>query len=217
MIMASKNNSSVKSVVDTYLRSKGLKRIGGNEDDASPILPLIMMDMAYQLYKENIKPIVCKQEMKQLKNRWEQNYHTFNHDFFRVFDMDETDFIVDMMDEFDEFIKKDLTIAFWQFTNVIKDEPIERQKVLSACMLISVLCQCANIVWERAYKVSKSPCSTNSNLLQCEHLIHKWKTLYYGKNKPTIDCNKDEQICLAVNVLCRHQIQFMNRYHVKTK
>jgi len=217
MIMATENNISVKTIVDTYLKSKGLKRMGGNDGDASPILPLIMMDMAYQLYREHIAPIECKQEMKQLKNRWKMNYSAFNKDFFRVFNADETDFIVDMMDEFDEFIKKDLTIAFWQFTNVMKDEPIDRQKVLSACMLINILCQCANIVWERVYKSSKSQSSTNQNLLQCEHIIHRWKNLYYGKNKPTIDCNKSEQICLAVDILCKHQIEFMKRYHVKTE
>lgn len=202
---------TIKELVDTYLQAKGLKRLRGAEEDATPILPLIIMDSAFQLYDTYINPIKCKHEMKKLKNDWVDAYNKFNRDYFSCYSEEQTLFIVDMMDTFEDYIKNDLKIAFIQFTSLFKNESLERQKVISACLLSNVLCQSAEIVWERVY--NSCDMKTNRYIIACERIMHKWGDIFYGREKPSIDPNKNSDISLAVNVLCKRQMEFLRLYY----
>lgn len=206
---------TIKSLVGKYLHAKGLKKIMGADDDASPLLPLIMMDSAFSLFQKYIKPVECRHEMKHLKKEWLTHYNKFNHDYFRCYDTDETDFIIDMMDAFEEYISHDMTIAFIQFTNLFKSESLERQKIISACMLANILCQCAEIVWERVY--GSSPEKKNQNIIACKKVLRKWNDSFYGMDKPYVNSNGDKNICAAVDVLCKKQIDFLTLYHNGSK
>lgn len=202
---------TIKSLVDKYLKSKGLKRVKGADNDASPLLPLIIMDSAFQLFDKYVKPVECKHEMKHWKKEWIAHYKRFNHDFFRCYDTDETDFVIDMMDTFEDYIANDMTIAFVQFTNSFKSESFDRQKVISACMLSNVLCQCAEIIWERVYASSME--KKNQDLISCKRYMHKWSDAYYGKDKPNVNVNESKPVCDAVNILCRRTVNFSRLYH----
>lgn len=201
---------TIKSLVDKYLKAKGLKRVKGADNDASPLLPLIMMDSAFQLFDKYVKKVECRHEMKKWKNEWLAHYHRFNRDFFRCYDGDETDFIIDMMDTFEEYIANDMTITFVQFTNLFKNESFDRQKVLSACMLSNILCQCAEIIWERVYYASLE--KKNQDIIACEKYMHKWSDMYYGYDKPNVNPNNSKPICDAVSILCAKQVKFLNIY-----
>lgn len=200
----------IKELVDTYLKSRGLKRQKGRDDDATPLLPLIMMDSAYQLFNTYIKPVNSRFEMKKYKNEWLKAYNSFNKDFFSCYNEEQTDYLIDMMDAFAEYIKNHEEIVFVQFTNQFKNEPLERQKVLSASMIINVYCQCAEIIWEAIFRNAYH--KENKNILACERLIHKWNAQYYGADKPDVDPNKNEEICRCVDILCRKQTEFIRNY-----
>ena len=70
--------TNIKEIVDVFLASKGLKREKGNDGDISPLLPLVIMDTALQLYNKYIRPVECKREMKMYKNKWIKLYHEYN-------------------------------------------------------------------------------------------------------------------------------------------
>lgn len=201
---------TIKELVDTYLFSKGLKRLKGADEDASPLLPLIMMDSAYQLYCKYVKPLECKHELKKLKNEWCKSYKVFNKDFFRCYNAEQTDFICDMMDDFDKFISPYNMTAFVQFTNIFGDEELEKQKILSACMLINVLCQCSEIVYERIY--AKAYERKNKAIIDCERYMHLFAEKLYGNDKKSINPNESKGISDAVDVLCKKQIYFLKNY-----
>lgn len=203
--------SHISEIVTTFLKSKGLRKIAGNENDASPILPLIMMDSAYQLYDKWVKPVESKHEMKRLKKEWIANYNLFNKDFLTCFNDEQTDFIIDMMDNFESYIAHDMMITFVQFSNLFIEEPIERQNVLTACMLANVLCQSAEIVWERIY--ARTDCNKqNKYIIVCEKMMHKWAEKYYGQGHPPVNPNDDKNITLAVDILCKRMINFLRTY-----
>ena len=201
---------TIKSLVDKYLKAKGLKRVKGADNDASPILPSIMMDSAFQLFCKYVEKVECMHEMKHWKKEWITHYKRFNHDFFRCYDTDETDFIIDMMDTFEEYIANDMTVTFVQFTNLFKNESFDRQKVLSACMLSNILCQCAEIIWERVYYAPLE--KKNQDIIACEKYMHKWSDMYYGYDKPNVNPNNSKPICDAVSILCAKQVKFLNIY-----
>lgn len=201
---------TIKQLVDTYLTSKGLKRIKGEDNDASPLLPLIMMDSAYSLFSRYVGGLECHHEMKKLKGLWIESYNRFNRDYFRCYDEEETSAIVDMMDAFEEYIAKDMKIAFLQFTNLFKHEDIEKQKIISACLLANVLCQSAEIVWERVYASTEERC--NRHIVTCERILHKWSDKFYGKDNKDVNPNESKSIRDAIDVLCRNQINFLRTY-----
>lgn len=201
----------IRELVEIFLKSKGMKKISGSDNDASPLLPLIMMDSAFQLYCEYIKPVECKHEMKKWKNDWIKNYTAFNKEYFSCFNIEQTDYICDMMDEFEKFIEHDLFIAFIQFENLFIQEPLERQEVLAASMLANIHCQCAEIVWERLMEHCSTD-KTNRHIIACHKIMHKWSDAYYGYDKPLVNPNKNKNICDAVDVLCKKQINFLRKY-----
>ena len=205
--------TNIKEIVDVFLASKGLKRQKGNDGDISPLLPLIIMDTALQLFNKYIRPVECKREMKMYKNQWARLYHEFNMMYFLCFNEEQRDFIIDIMDEFDEHIEKHLFICLIQIMNKVDFEPTDRQKVLASTLLISILCQAARIIYDSFFRKSKIPmrCTT---LEQMDAVILKWQKLYYGKGKPDVKVNDDEQVCLAVDVLLKNCINFLQKYYV---
>ena len=149
--------TNIKEIVDIFLASKGMKREKGNDGDISPLLPLIIMDTALQLFNKYIRPVECKREMKMYKNKWIRLYHEYNMMYFRCFNEEQRDFIIDIMDEFDEHIEKQLFICHIQIMNKVNFEPIDRQKVLASTLLISILCQAARIIYEGFFQKAKIP------------------------------------------------------------
>ena len=149
--------TNIKEIVDVFLASKGLKREKGNDGDISPLLPLIIMDTALQLFNKYIRSVECKREMKMYKNKWIKLYHEFNMMYFRHFNTEQRDFVIDIMDEFDKHIEKHLFICHIQIMNKVNFEPTDRQQVLAGTLLISILCQAARIIYEEFFQKAKIP------------------------------------------------------------
>ena len=206
--------TNIKEIVDVFLASKGMKRQKGNDGDISPLLPLIIMDTALQLFNKYIRPVECKREMKMYKNQWARLYHEFNMMYFRYFNDEQRDFVIDIMDEFDEHIEKHLFICHIQIMNKVNFEPADRQKVLASTLLISILCQAARIIYENLFHKAKIPMRCTI-LEQMDAVILKWQNLYYGTGKPAVKVNDDKQVCLAVDVLLKNCVYFLTKYYIK--
>ena len=208
--------TSIKEIVDVFLASKGMKREKGNDGDISPLLPLIIMDTALQLFNKYIRPVECKREMKMNKNKWIKLYHEYNMMYFRCFNEEQRDFIIDIMDAFDEHIEKHLFICHIQIMIKVNFEPIDRQEVLASTLLISILCQAARIIYEGFFQKAKIPMRCTI-LEQMDSAIIKWQNLYYGKGKPNVKVSDDNQVCLAVDVLLKNCINFLQKYYITKK
>lgn len=202
--------TSIKEIVDSLLSSRGLRRYKGEYNDASALYPFVLMDTAFQTFDKYVRSVECEYEMNKLKKGWIRNYNLFNKQFFSCFNEEQRDFIIDLMDEFEGAIANDVTICFVQFTNFFDKEEFERQKVLSACMMISIHCQVAELIWEAVYRYVKP--KTNSYILACKEIIRRWCDLYYGAGRPSLNPNEDKEICRAVEVLCDKETSFFRKY-----
>lgn len=206
--------TSIKEIVDVFLASKGMKLENGNEGDISPLLPLIIMDSAFQLFNKYINPVDCKWEMKMCKNQWKKLYHEFNMEYFRCFNEEQSVFVVDLMDDFDKHIEKHIFICRIQMMNKINFEPLERQKVLSGTLLISILCQAAGIIYKEVFQNTKMPMK-DTILKRMDDIIIRWQNLYYGTGNPDVKVDDDKQVCLAVDVLLKYCVNFLQKYYIK--
>lgn len=204
--------ATVNDLIKAYLAPKGLKMRCSTDNEVAPLLPLIIMDTAYQIFCRNIKPVECRHNMQKWRNEWLRSYDRFNQSFFRCFGSEETDLMCDIMDDFDKHIEHDIFITLIQIENLLKDEPLERQEVLASAILVNVLCQCAEIVWEDTYKTAPREYRMYTDITACRVLIRKWLEGYYGKNKPVIRPNDDRNVTMAVNILCKKLVDFLKKY-----
>ena len=97
--------------------------------------------------------------------------------------------------------------------NKVDFEPTDRQKVLASTLLISILCQAARIIYEGFFQKAKIPMKCTI-LEQMDSAIIKWQNLYYGTGKPNVKVSDDKQVCLAVDVLLKNCVNFLQKYYV---
>lgn len=193
-------------LVDRYLGHMGLRRVKGAGYE--PILPFFMLDAMYQIMSKDLKPIACKHEQKLAMKRWKEAYHAFNSDFFSVFNEDQTDEIIDMMDSFEAYIQNDIIIAEVAVMNELQKYEIvfEDQKILSSCMLCHILAQSALVAWNAVYV--KTPNRYIKAMIKNAYI---YMNQYFKKvSGAHIDPNSSETICNAVNILCRKMVRFLN-------
>lgn len=203
----------IRELVNIYLKSRRLVVKSGNEGDFSPLLPLIIMDSAYQMWQKYIRPVECRHEMKKLKNEWSATYHAFNRDYFRCYNAEQVDFLCDLMDANEEYLRNDIMVAFVQCSNLCKGETFEREQVLAACMMMDIFTSLAILIWQRCYRNGYPKDKDNIYLTKLSRNINRWKNLYYG-GEDTVNPNDSEEIVTAVDILTRKQIKFLQSYYV---
>ena len=147
------------------------------------------------------------------KNQRARLYHEFTMMYFRYFNDEQRDLVIDILDEFDEHIEKHLFICHIQIMNKVNFEPTDRQKVLASTLLISILCQAARIIYENLFQKAKIPmrCTIRE---QMDAVIVKGEKRCYVTGKPAGKVNDDKQVCLAVDVLLKNCVYFLQKYYV---
>ena len=200
-----------KEIVDTYFVAHGFRQTKGGAQDFSPILPFLMLDEVYTMYRRTILPIKCAHQMKQSKMLWAESNNAFNKDFFACYTKEQTEAIIERMDDFEQFIAKDEMIVKVQIMNEVNFEPLERQDVIATCLLCSILVQSAQVVWRRIYKNSLQQDTENIALRNIRRGIVGFMNEYYGKNKPDIKVDDNPQVAGAVGVLCRNMIKWLKQ------
>lgn len=199
-----------REMVNVFFERHGYKLVKEG-DNFAPILPYIIMDECYSLYRRVILPIECGFEMKRARKIWSESYNAFNKDFFNCYGEEQRAELIEKMDNFEEYIAKDEMIAKVQIMNQFPDEPLDRQNVIATCILCSILVQSAQIVWARIYKNSQRRGMENMDLKNIRKGINGFANLYYGKEKLNIKVDDNPEVCKAVNVLCRKMIKWLKQ------
>lgn len=143
-----------REIVDTYLAYKGL-RLTDNKtrDDVRFLIPFYLMDISYQIYCKEIKDYECKHKIKEIKKRWKESYRQFYADFFMAFNPDQTDFIVDQMDEFENYIHNKVVMLKSTVMRVFSpDATFEEKKTLSSVLASNVMSQYAQHIYADMYR-----------------------------------------------------------------
>lgn len=193
-------------IVDIYIATLGLKRLKGER--ASPILPFFILDAMYNILTQDLATVPVKGETKKALTEWKHNYGLFNRSFFRAFTRDQQDEVIDIMDAFEKYIGNDITVTRVAVMNQLSKHGIESdgQRILASAVVANILAQQAGIIWEDVFK------RPNRYLSAIELHSKRWMQSYFLQHYPGhINPNEDEQICLAVDVLCKHIVQFLDK------
>lgn len=205
-------------ITRAYYKHNNLELQKGSEESLEAILPFIIMDAVQQLYCTHIKPMDVKGQLAQIRNHWSKTYNEFNRQFFRSFDEDQIDYVVDKMDAFDSYIQNDLEITRISIMDCFRQEGDTMQVVASACVLCGVLTVAANTVWQRVHRVvlprskyrpyARIVGEKNPLLTILEKIPYKYLGEYRGKAE-VINVSNDPKVEAAVNALCRKMIHWL--------
>lgn len=142
------------SLLDTYLKARGYKS-GNDAAHIAPFLPYFLADTLYLTFEEHIKGHL-KQKEKQMGNLMMKNYHNFIHSFFNCFPPEQQDEVIEMMDQFREYISHDIDIFLVCVEQVVMRMPLHQRKIFSAIALCRVLSANVKYSWENIYRRSPS-------------------------------------------------------------
>ena len=154
-------------LVDQFLEYKGFhKQRGGS---TAPLMPNIIADYIYLVWDEFIKGKV-KNEVKQQSNRMYNFYRKFNREFFGGFDKKQGDSLIDIMDEFSEFIKNEVFLFKMAVRNRYKANCKDRETLELFCniALCRFLTSQANEIWGVVYRGRYGERTKDPNLAQME-------------------------------------------------
>jgi SH3-like domain-containing protein len=183
------------------MRRTGRTYITKDKEDITPLLPFFILDTVYQLYLKHILPLECSHDAQHWRSVWRDTYGALNREFFKAFDDDQRDAVIDRMESMEEFIagEAERTRATTEAFLATKI-PADKVFIVSVCMVCNVLAQSASLIWQKVYRDAAGRGTVNRSIEKLAHVISKFLNSWH---KPAcyINCNEDEAVDSAVTAL----------------
>ena len=207
---------TVGEIVNAYCESRGLKVIKGRlgENDPAPILPFLIMDCAYSEFNTGIKPLKLHHELKRMRKAWLTDYHLFNKRLFSALDQEQTNFTIDMMDEYEALISNDVMVMRVALMNLVKGLEFDDQGIIASLMLCNIFAQVAQIAWSEVFRNNYGKKERNPELERLKTLSHKL-TNAVVLIPEYIDPNQDKALGHAVESYMSKTTKYLNSYDRK--
>lgn len=141
----------MSELVEKFISHKGFEKERGGTN--APLMPNILADSVYLCWDEYLKGKL-KQECKRHSNRMISCYRKFNREFFQGFDKNQIDILVDVMDEFSDFVSNELKLFKMSVRNRLKHIDREHREMISHIALCKFLTSQANDIWGIIYRKS---------------------------------------------------------------
>lgn len=198
-----------QEIVDVYLKYRGKRRTEkGKRDNTLPLMPFFIMDVVYQIFCKDIKEMECKHQMKRYKNQWADNYNKFNHEFFRAFNEEQKDYIIDLMDEFGEYIHNTVVMLKSAVVNSFTQETsFEDKRNLAAFLTCNVLCQAAQHLYGDMYRNRYMQKEMNSHIAGVQQATYKIACCYPAAKG--VDLTSSDKVMEMIDVLCKKIVKFL--------
>lgn len=226
-----------QEMVDIFLESRGMMKMSGPEGDVAPVMPFIIMDAQYCIYRRGISRLKVRHELQRLKKRWAECYTRFNRSFFKAFNQDQQDEIIDKMDDFEEYIDDDIKNIRSEISKCFDSVPHDTREVIADCLTCNILAQSAQIIWSKVYRLydrkmarecfASSINEEKNNLMKAGEGVclkegfnndiegvrkysRKFLDLFY-KEGNNVDINNSKPLTTAVDTLCRNIVRWLKK------
>lgn len=199
-----KPNITLYSILSAFLSRRGLRAKDEKLVPFDVIMPTLIMDVCYTICDEYIQPdkfIHAERRYARLVNQYMTFYF---HDFWHIWtNDDEQDFLVELMDDFREYIHTHVEIiANVVWTKLERYDGPDRE-LLSRIMLCNILSQAAGMIHDHVFgRVNESIVKVSFNSYRLMNAIGD-KHRITGRN---IDLNTFKDVRDAVTNLI-HKIK----------
>lgn len=165
----------VKDIVDAYCNRYDLRVIGGKlgDDDPAPILAFIIMDAAQYEFQKEIAPLHMHHNLKRWRKQWQADYHTFNQRLFSCLDAAQTDFTIEMMDEYTAAVDYDIMLMRVAVMDLVNGLEFNDQRLVASLMLCNIFSQVAQITWGLVFHTTKGHDARCPELDRLRNYSHK--------------------------------------------
>ena len=206
----------IVDLVNAYCKRWGLKVIKGELHDNSiaPILPFIIMDCAYSEFNREIKPLKLHHKQQRLRGEWYANYHKFNSRLFSALNQEQTDFVIDLMDEYEGKINYDVMLMKVALMNLLKGLEFADQKIMAALLVCNIIAQVAQDAWGKGNRNIYGKADKNHELKQMR-VLSRNLTGTIVLLPEHLDLNEDEAVNSAVNKYIGTTIKYLYSYDGK--
>lgn len=200
--------SNKLELLDAYLEHNKLRREG---DCWDPIMPFMILDCVYQIYTDDIKPLKLKHEMKKWSSVWADNYNRVNNSFFRSFNEDQQDEVIEMMDDFQEWMRDDLNRVRMSLMKSVPVEDATLNYIVSSCLLCSALIKAAKFIFNNRFKKVRPAYGNPIDYLErMEKATIKIAAYFYLSNE-NYNPNASDSLGDDITSLCERIVSFLNQ------
>ena len=165
----------IRDIVEAYCNRYDLQLILGKmgDNDPAPILPFIIMDSALSEFSREVRPLKFRREMKAVRKRWSEDYHAFNRRLFSCLNQEQTDFVVDLMDEYEDAVRNEVMFMRVALMDLVSGCDFKTQKIIASLMLCNVFSQVAQLAWGLVFQTTKRNPQRCPELDRLKNYSHK--------------------------------------------
>lgn len=202
-----------QQIVDTYLAYKHMRLSGTARDDVRMMTPFYLMDASYQVYCKDIKNFECKHKVKEVKTRWNESYRKFFSDFLQPFDVDQTEFITDQMDDFEDYIHNKMVMLKTTVMGVFSPETsFEEKKILASVLTCNALSQMAQYIHRDMYR-DKWHRPKDSSLIEAV-TKNSYEFANHFPVSKGVDLTASDKVTSMISSLCKEVIKYLSaKFH----
>lgn len=197
-----------REIVDVHLAYRHMKLSGNKRGDVQMMLPYYLMDVSYQVFCKDIKDYKCRHQAKRVKEMWRKSYQRFFADFFIPFDEDHTDFIIDQMDEFEDYIHNKVVMLKSTVMGVFTSEAsFEEKKILASILVSNALAQMAQYIYGETNRNSHFQRMRNHHIAAVDRNSYEFAKLFPVSQN--VDITSSDKVIAVIDSLCKDVVQFL--------
>mgnify|MGYP007038180699 CR=1 FL=1 len=196
-----------ESINKALLKHRGYTQYKGNKDNLSPIMYFFLMD-ASKTFFPDVKKQKCSGMQKKLMRQMEEGYHLFFKNFFSAFDVEQTDYLMDKVDAFEEYIQHHLDIAEIAVQECDNSRPIEEQRECSRVWLCNILAADAQDFHGECWRTGSNQPLYDRYIDQVLKSSKEYSRLRFGEG-PVLTEKQFKRVQLSVKVLARKVCDFV--------
>ena len=203
----------IVDLVNAYCKRWSLKVIKGKLHDNSlaPLLPFIIMDCAYSEFNREIKPLKLHHKQQHLRGEWYTYYHKFNSRLFSALDEEQTNFAIDLMDEYERKVDYDMMLMRVALMNLLGGMEFKDQKIMAALLICNTIAQVAQDVWSKGNCNIYGKEDVNPELAQLRRIPRELSNTIILQ-PDHINPNENDAVNAAVNKFIDTTIKYLYGY-----
>ena len=203
-----------KEINEALLKKRGYTQYIGNKDNLSSTMYFFLADASFQVFDKYVSKQVCKGREKAYMGRMKEAYHLFFKNFFSAFSQEQTEFLLDKVDEFEAHIQHHLDIAEIAIQECYNSQPIEIQKELSRTWLCNLLAADAQDFHGECWKTGSVQPLYDPYLDRVLKASKEYSRLRFGEG-PVLTEKQFSRVQLAVKVIARKTSEWIYQDYLR--
>ena len=197
-------------LAEKYLKANNLTATKGKHL-TQVFLPYIIMDMARELESKSLGALNLRHLAKRFHNKAREERENFYSEFFKPFDDDEQDEIIESFDGFAAFIDNELQLTRVAVSNAIDFLDFNLQMTMTDIFLTEIMAQCAGIIYYDNFSAgTKESFRHNKHIEKYEMHIRRAGNEYYKSTGETRRITADDlpKVDAALGRLAKKMTEF---------